>query len=53
MEQYELLNQIDSPNDVKKLSESELKRLCSEIRHEIITTISKTGGHLSLSLIHI
>ncbi len=45
-----LLAQIDSPQDLKKLSREELPRLAEEIREEIINTVSRTGGHLASSL---
>jgi 1-deoxy-D-xylulose-5-phosphate synthase len=45
-----ILDQINAPHDVKKLSLGELERLCKEIRKEIISTVSKNGGHLSSNL---
>jgi len=45
-----LLDQIQSPHDVKKLDLEELERLCEEIRKEIITTVAKNGGHLASNL---
>jgi 1-deoxy-D-xylulose-5-phosphate synthase len=45
-----LLDHIDSPQDLKKLSVEELPRLCQEIRDEIIETCARTGGHLGSSL---
>ena len=45
-----MLDKIESPNDVRKLSEHQLPSLCSEIRDFIINTISQTGGHLGASL---
>jgi len=44
------LNQIQSPSDVKRLSEKELESLASEIRGTIIETVSKNGGHLASNL---
>ncbi len=46
----ELLNQIQSPSDVRRLSEGELGALASEIRRDIIETVSKNGGHLASNL---
>ncbi len=46
----ELLNKINSPQDLRKLSLEELEQLAEEIRSFIIETISKTGGHLAASL---
>lgn len=45
-----LLDRINSPADLKKLSMDELERLSSEIRQYIIEVISKRGGHLASSL---
>jgi len=45
-----LLDKINSPKDLKKLSRSELVTLCDEIRSFIIESVSKTGGHLSSNL---
>lgn len=41
---------ITSPEDVKKLSNKQLKVLSREIRGRIISTISKNGGHLASNL---
>ncbi len=45
-----LLRGINSPADLKRLREDQLPALAAEIRQEIITTVSKTGGHLAPSL---
>jgi 1-deoxy-D-xylulose-5-phosphate synthase len=45
-----LLEQINSPQDLKRLSREELPRLAEEIREKIINTVSRTGGHLAASL---
>ena len=45
-----LLDKINSPKDLKKLSRSELVTLCDEVRSFIIESVSKTGGHLSSNL---
>jgi 1-deoxy-D-xylulose-5-phosphate synthase len=41
---------IDSPADTKKLSVDELVELAAEVRQEIISTVSETGGHLASNL---
>ncbi len=46
----EILNKIDSPADLKKLSSRELTQLAGELRREIITTCAANGGHLAPSL---
>jgi 1-deoxy-D-xylulose-5-phosphate synthase len=45
-----LLEQINSPADVKRLSVPELKELSEEIRQFILDSVSKTGGHLASNL---
>lgn len=45
-----ILNQIEHPHDLKRLDGEELISLCEEIRQEILTTVSKNGGHLSSNL---
>jgi 1-deoxy-D-xylulose-5-phosphate synthase len=45
-----LLDQINSPADLKTLSTEDLKDLAEEIRKKIVETTSKTGGHLAPSL---
>jgi 1-deoxy-D-xylulose-5-phosphate synthase len=47
---YPILNTINSPADLKKLSLEELTRLAAEVRGRIIETVAKTGGHLAPSL---
>ncbi len=46
----ELLDNIQSPADLKALSLSELHRLAAEIRQRIIETTARTGGHLAPNL---
>ena len=45
-----LLQQIESPTELKQLSRSELKTLAEEIREVIVSVVAKTGGHLASSL---
>lgn len=45
-----LLEQIDSPKDLRFLSESSLPRLSAELRQFIIQSVAKTGGHLASGL---
>ncbi len=45
-----LLDGIDCPRDLKRLTLPELPRLCDEIRGEIIAICARTGGHLGSSL---
>ena len=45
-----LLQRIDSPDDLKQLSRSELPLLAAEIRERIVRVVSRNGGHLAPSL---
>ena len=45
-----VLEKIQKPNDIKKLSEDELKILQTEIREFLIHNIAVTGGHLASNL---
>ncbi len=45
-----LLDRIDSPADLRELSDNELKQLAAELRFETVDTVSQTGGHLGASL---
>ena len=45
-----LLPTIKEPKDLKKLSDAELKQLAIELRNEVVSVVSQTGGHLGSSL---
>ncbi len=45
-----LLDRIAGPEDLRSLSNPELRRLASEIRREIIEVVSRNGGHLASNL---
>lgn len=45
-----LLRQINEPNDIKKLNKKEYRKLAKEIRHFLVRSVSKTGGHLASNL---
>lgn len=47
---YEILDKVNYPADVKKLSFSERLTLCREIRSFLVDAVSKTGGHLASNL---
>ncbi len=47
---FTLLDRVNSPEDLKKLSLDELNLLCGEIRTFLIESISKTGGHIGPNL---
>lgn len=48
--QGELLRQIDSPADLKKLTAEQLPQFCQELRQYIIDMVSVNGGHFGASL---
>ena len=45
-----LLDGINSPDDLKRLSPDEMRALAQEIRVYLTETVAKTGGHLAPSL---
>ena len=45
-----LLDQVQVPADLKRLSDSDLKRLADELRIETVAVVSETGGHLGAGL---
>lgn len=45
-----LLEKVDSPEDLKKLSREQLFQLCEELRQYIIDVVSVHGGHFAASL---
>jgi len=45
-----LLDQVDTPADLRQLSESELPQFAAELRAELIEAVSQTGGHLGAGL---
>jgi 1-deoxy-D-xylulose-5-phosphate synthase len=45
-----LLQAIQSPDDVKNITDAKLTDLAAEIRHSLITSLSQTGGHLGPNL---
>ena len=48
--QTPLLDRIERPADLRRLSDPELKRLADELRGDVIDIVSQTGGHLGSSL---
>jgi 1-deoxy-D-xylulose-5-phosphate synthase len=45
-----ILANIDSPDDIKKLDQTQLTQLCDDLRHFIIDNVSVYGGHFGASL---
>ena len=47
---YEFLDQINFPSDLKNIPETKLQKVADELREEMIDAVSVTGGHLGASL---
>ena len=47
---YKYLNNINFPSDIKKLPSEALQDLSNEVREEMISAVSETGGHLGAGL---
>ena len=50
MSDHSILNRVAGPADMKHLSDAELTQLARELREEVISAVSVTGGHLGSSL---
>jgi 1-deoxy-D-xylulose-5-phosphate synthase len=50
MENTEILKKITGPADLKNLDNSEIEKLCQEIRTRIIDATSQNGGHVGPNL---
>ena len=50
MDSPKLLSSIESPDQLSGLSRTELRQLTEELREEILSVVSRKGGHLGASL---
>ncbi len=50
MNEYRVLDRIAGPADIKHLSDQDLSQLAKDVREEVISAVSETGGHLGSSL---
>ena len=50
IKQYQYLDKVNFPSDIKNLKPSELKILAKEVREQMIDAVSVTGGHLGAGL---
>ena len=50
MDKIKYLDKINSPSDIRNLTESQLKELAEEIRGVLVETVSQNGGHLASNL---
>ncbi|MEW8496900.1 MAG: 1-deoxy-D-xylulose-5-phosphate synthase N-terminal domain-containing protein, partial [Candidatus Thiodiazotropha taylori] len=46
MGDYPILNQVNTPGDLRKLDPIKLRPLALEMRRFLIDSVSQTGGHL-------
>jgi 1-deoxy-D-xylulose-5-phosphate synthase len=47
---YPLLDNINTPSDLRQLERSQLPELARELREFLVESVSKTGGHLASNL---
>lgn len=47
---YPLLDTIDSPADLRTLTERQLPQLCAEVREFLLNSVSQSSGHLASGL---
>ena len=47
---YQFLNDINFPSDLRKIPENNLQKVADEVREEMISAVSETGGHLGAGL---
>jgi len=45
-----LLDQIRTPEDLRRFEPARLREIADELRHDLINAVSKTGGHLGAGL---
>ena len=50
MNEYRVLDRIAGPADIKHVSDQDLSQLAKDVREEVISAVSETGGHLGSSL---
>lgn len=47
---YSLLNALDNPEDLRRLTPEQLPEVCHELRQDIIKEVSCNPGHFAASL---
>ncbi len=47
---FQFLNSIDFPKDLRKINIHDLRAICAEVREYLIDCVSKTGGHFGAGL---
>ena len=48
--EFELLDKINSPEELRTIPECDIPRLCDELRAFLINKVEKSGGHLASNL---
>src|SRR5262249_51082037 len=48
--QNRLIDRVNTPEDLRQLSERDLRQFADEVREETISAVSVTGGHLGAGL---
>jgi len=46
----QILDRVNSPDDVKSLNQGELDQFCSELRELLVSRVTENGGHLASNL---
>ena len=49
-EKYKYVGKVNSPEELKRLPDEAMPRLAHEIRRELVSRVSKNGGHLASNL---
>ncbi len=47
---FKFLDEINFPSDLRKVQENNLQKVADEVREEMISAVSETGGHLGAGL---
>ncbi|MCX7875953.1 MAG: 1-deoxy-D-xylulose-5-phosphate synthase [Melioribacteraceae bacterium] len=47
---YSVLSKVNTPKDIRSLSQSDLKILCDDVRNFLVDVISQVGGHFGAGL---
>ncbi len=48
--EYKILDKINSPDDLRAIPESDIPKLCSEMRDFLVENVERSGGHLASNL---
>lgn len=49
-QEYPTLNKINTPKELRQLSEDHLKKICTELRKFLLISVSKSSGHFASGL---